>query len=68
MKVNSSTISEIDREVIKGELFLKITFTSGAEYLYQGVPANVYEAFLMAPSKGKFFHENIAGRYNYTSV
>ncbi len=68
MKVNSSTIAEIDREVIKGELFLKITFTSGAEYLYQGVPANVYEAFLMAPSKGKFFHENIAGRYNYTRV
>ena len=68
MRVDSSTILDIDREVVKGELFLKITFTSGAEYLYQGVPANIYEAFLLAPSKGKYFHENIDGRYNYVRV
>jgi len=68
MKVNSSTIAEIDREVIKEELFLKVTFVNGREYLYEGVPAKVYEDFLMAESKGKFFHENINGRYNYSRV
>lgn len=68
MKVNSSTIAEIDREVIKEELFLKVTFKNGREYLYEGVPAQVYEDFLMANSKGKFFHENINGRYNYSRV
>lgn len=68
MKVNSSTIAEIDREVIKEELFLKVTFKNGREYLYEGVPANVYEEFLMSESKGKYFHENINGRYNYSRV
>jgi len=68
MKVNSSTIADIDREVVKGKLFLKVTFTNGREYLYEGVPAQVYEDFLMADSKGKFLHENIANRYNYTRI
>jgi hypothetical protein len=68
MKVNSSTISEIDREVVNDELFLKVTFKNGREYLYEGVPAQVYEDFLMSESKGKFLNENIVGRYNYSRV
>ena len=38
MKVNSSTIAEIDREVVKDELFLKVTFKNGnncAQWLYK---------------------------------
>ena len=66
MKVKSSTIAEIDREVVNGKLFLKVIFTNGREYLYEGVPANVYEEFLLADSKGKFLNENIVGRYNYS--
>ena len=68
MKVNSSTIADIDREVIDGNIYLKVTFTNGREYLYEGVPATVYESFLLAESKGKFLHENIVDRYNYTRV
>ena len=68
MKVQSSTIAEIDREVINEELFLKVTFVNGREYLYEGVPAHVYEEFLMSSSKGKYFHENINGRYNYSRI
>lgn len=68
MKVNSSTIKEIDREVVNNQLFLKVTFVNGREYLYEGVPAQIYENFLVSTSKGKFFHENINGRYNYTRV
>lgn len=68
MKVQSSTIKDIDREVVKGNIYLKVTFNNGREYLYEGVTAKVYEEFLLAPSKGKYFHENINGRYNYTRV
>lgn len=68
MKVNSSTIAEIDREVIDEKLYLKVTFKNGREYLYENVPAETYEKFLMAESKGVFFHENINGRYNYSRV
>ena len=68
MKVQSSTIAEIDREVVNEKLFLKVIFTNGREYLYEGVPADVYEKFLVADSKGKYLHENIIGKYNYTRI
>lgn len=68
MKVNSSTIAEINQEEVEGQKYLKITFVNGREYLYEGVSAETYEKFLTAESKGVFFHENINGRYNYSRV
>lgn len=68
MKVQSSTIAEIDREVVEGELYLKVTFKHGGEYLYEGVPAQVYEDFLMSESKGRFLREHIVGKYKYAKV
>lgn len=68
MKVKSSTIAEIDREVVNEKLFLKVIFTNGREYLYEEVPADVYEKFLVADSKGKYLHENIIGKYNYSRI
>ena len=68
MKVQSSTIAEIDREVVNEKLFLKVIFTNGREYLYEEVPTDVYEKFLMADSKGKYLHENIIGKYNYSRI
>ena len=68
MKVQSSTIAEIDREVVNEKLFLKVIFTNGREYLYEDVPADVYEKFLVADSKGKYLHENIIGKYNYLRI
>ena len=68
MKVQSSTIAEIDREVVNEKLFLKVIFTNGREYLYEDVPADVYEKFLVADSKGKYLHENIIGKYNYSRI
>lgn len=68
MKVQSSTIAEIDREVVNEKLFLKVIFTNGREYLYEEVPADVYEKFLVADSKGKYLHENIIGKYNYSRI
>ena len=68
MKVQSSTIAEIDREVVNEKSFLKVIFTNGREYLYEEVPADVYEKFLVADSKGKYLHENIIGKYNYSRI
>lgn len=64
MKVQSSTISEINYD---GKL-LTVSFVNGREYVYEGVPANIYEAFTQADSKGKYLHENINYRYNYTRI
>ncbi len=44
---------------------LLVTFVSGKTYAYEGVPEQVYDAFLAAPSHGIFFNENIRDRYPY---
>ena len=64
MKVQSSTISEINYD---GKL-LTITFNNGSEYVYEGVSVKIYEDFSKAESKGKYFHENINHRYNYSRI
>ena len=64
MKVQSSTISEINYD---GKL-LTITFNNGSEYIYEGVSVKIYEDFSKAESKGKYFHENINHRYNYSRI
>ena len=64
MKVKSSTISEINYD---GKL-LTITFNNGSEYVYEGVSVKIYEDFSKAESKGKYFHENINHRYNYSRI
>jgi len=38
---------------------LTIRFDSGETYLYTNVPPAIAEALLAAPSKGRFFHEEI---------
>ena len=62
MKIQSSTISEINYD---GKL-LTVTFNNGREYAYEGVSEKIYEDFSKAESKGKYFHENINYRNNYS--
>ena len=64
MKVQSSMISEINYD---GKL-LTVTFNNGREYTYEGVSEKIYEDFSKAESKGKYFHENINYRYNYSRI
>jgi hypothetical protein len=49
---------------------LEIEFKRGGVYQYSDVPADVWEAFQAAESKGKFFHAEIkkGGGYEYTKV
>ena len=64
MKVQSSMISEINY----GEKRLTVVFNNDSEYVYEGVPVKIYEDFSKAESKGKYFHENINHRYNYSRI
>ena len=64
MKVQSSTISEINYD---GKL-LTVIFNNGSKYVYEGVSEKIYEDFSKAESKGKYFHENINYRYNYSRI
>lgn len=36
----------------------------GVRYGYCGVPGSVVQAWLSAPSKGKFYHANVKGRFD----
>ena len=42
---------------------LEVEFQSGNVYRYSGVPEEIYEDFLQARSKGRFFGTFIRGQY-----
>ena len=42
---------------------LAVEFVGGRVYLHPGVPASVYRAFLGADSHGRFYNQEIRGRY-----
>ena len=47
---------------------LQLEFRSRVIYQYFGVPAAGHEALLQAPSKGRYFHRAIRGRFPYRLV
>jgi KTSC domain len=59
--VISSSIASIGFEV--GTETLEVEFVTGSVYRYRGVEEDVYEKFLVAPSKGSFFNEHIKDAY-----
>lgn len=40
-------------------LTLVVDFVKGGRYQYSGVPAEVHEGLMNAPSKGTYFNQNI---------
>ena len=42
---------------------LGVIFGSGTTYHYGGVPKEIYENFISAPSAGQFFHREIMNQY-----
>jgi hypothetical protein len=46
-----------------GRKRLDLRFRAGSTYSYLGVPPDVFEAFIAAPSKGSFFASHIRDRY-----
>lgn len=45
---------------------LTLTFQRGAEYEYENVPQEVWDRLVTAVSPGKFFRDEIMGRYPYS--
>jgi hypothetical protein len=45
-----------------------VIFKDGAHYIYNGVKPAVHAALMKSPSKGKFFHANIKGKYGHTKL
>lgn len=59
--VASSAIASVGYD--PGSETLELEFRSGSVYDYHGVPREVYESFLAAPSKGRFVSERIRGQF-----
>lgn len=66
LAVLSGNIGEIGYNEETQQLY--VTFTSGASYVYEGVPPSVFADFRGASSKGSFFAQNIKGAYSYSKV
>jgi len=47
---------------------LKIIFVSGMVYLYKKVPADVFDEFKSAFSKGIYFNQHIKNNYEFERV
>jgi hypothetical protein len=59
----STAIRSSSYDPAKRELW--VTFVTGRRYVYAEVPADVFEAFDNAPSRGAFFNEEIRDCYNF---
>jgi hypothetical protein len=61
--VDSSSLRSIGYD--KNTKALEIQFRNGAVYVYADVPLDVWIGLRDAPSKGKFFQENIRDRFAF---
>jgi hypothetical protein len=64
-RVRSSSIYAVGYDAT--ERTLEIEFRPGEIYQYYPVPADVYEDFMAAESKGKFFEREIRDSYRVAS-
>lgn len=62
--VESSNIASIGWE----DGTLTVEFKSGGLYEYDHVPESVYEHFLNADSKGRYFRFHVRNDYNYRKI
>jgi len=64
--VDSVSIDAIGYDADRRELHVR--FVSGETYVYSGVPADVFDAFASAPSKGGFVNREIKPAYPFTKL
>lgn len=64
--VQSTEIALVGYDSAK--LLLEIAFRRGGVYRYRGVPQDVHENLMKAPSIGTYFSEHIKEAYQYTKV
>ncbi len=63
VSVESRTLSCISYDSGKG--LLELEFADASVYRYFDVPVALHGELLAAPSKGRFFHQYIRGRFHY---
>ncbi|WP_306309345.1 KTSC domain-containing protein [Xenorhabdus anantnagensis] len=66
VSVSSSNLHSVGYDQVTRTL--EIAFHNGGIYQYDGVPANVHQGLMSAPSKGKYFHQYIKNVYPYRKV
>jgi hypothetical protein len=66
VKVESSNIAEVGYD--EDSKTLVVLFNNGRLYSYDEVPKKVYDDFLVAQSKGKYFIANVRGKYDYRKI
>lgn len=64
--VDSTAISEIEYNITSS--LMKVTFTSGATYLYAGVPEAEYEHLVESSSIGRTFVKEIRNDYIFFRI
>lgn len=62
--VDSSNIEAIGYDDTNRDLHVQ--FRTGTCYIYHGVPSEVYQSFLDAPSKGSFLNRELKAVYQFT--
>jgi lysyl-tRNA synthetase class 2 len=62
----SSAIMDVEYNARTGDL--DIRFVTGRRYRYLNVPADVYEAFVSAESKGAFFNREIRDKHPFREL
>ena len=64
--VDSSNVEAIGYDEAAQELHVQ--FLSGGTYVYHGVPQDVYDDLMAAPSKGSYLNRMIKGNYEYSKM
>lgn len=64
--VNSSSIDWVSYSGKNQSL--TVTFNSGSQYRYLGVPKRVFQDLLDSPSKGRFFNSEIKDHYSFDKI
>jgi hypothetical protein len=64
--VSSTDIAQIGYEA--DSQILEVEFLSGGVYQYSNVPPNVFDEFMAASSKGRYFNAYVKERYPTTRV
>lgn len=61
--VDSSNIEAIGYDDTTQDLHVR--FLSGALYVYHGVPRNVFDELMLAPSKGSYLNRQVKNVYQW---
>jgi len=62
----STSVRAIRYDALRRRLLVR--FEDGDEYAFVGVPGEAHRSFAAAPSKDRFFLDEIRGRYPYNKM